>query len=138
MRFKWRALRAGEVDFELIWLAATVTAGVIAAVWLTMHLPLPRCTFRAVTGVPCLTCGATRSFDALLHADLWQAVRTNPLVVTAIATIALFDLYALGVLLMRSPRLRVTFALPSARRVVLVVVGTAAALNWLYLLRSGI
>jgi hypothetical protein len=42
-------------------------------------LPWPRCWIRQLTGVPCPTCGATRSLLALLRCDLPAALRFNPL-----------------------------------------------------------
>jgi hypothetical protein len=42
-------------------------------------LPWPHCWIRELTGVPCPTCGGTRSLLALLRCDLPTALRFNPL-----------------------------------------------------------
>jgi len=46
------------------------------------HMP-PACTLRAVTGVPCPTCGGTRATLALASGDAALAFRYNPLVTAA-------------------------------------------------------
>lgn len=47
------------------------------------------CIFRNVTGIPCPSCGSTRSVIALTQADFHGAVMTNPLgIVVAIIMLA--------------------------------------------------
>jgi len=41
------------------------------------------CLFKAVTGIPCPTCGGTRALAALSHLHFLQALKYNPLVVLA-------------------------------------------------------
>lgn len=136
MRVELRRLRPGELDHELIWLLVTVSAALLACAWLALHLPWPRCTFRALTGLPCVTCGATRSSLAFLHGNLATAWRFNPLVFVGLWAIAIFDLYALGVLSMRARRARVVSSNPRTRRWVLAAVVLAGLANWIYLLRQ--
>ena len=132
MRVYWRRLRPGELDHELLWLAVTVTSAALGAAWLAFGLPWPRCNFRALFGIPCFTCGATRAAVALLKGDVSAAWIWNPLAVLAMLAIALFDIYALGVLISRAPRLRVDIG--RWKWLLVIVVVAAAALNWLYLL----
>ena len=40
-------------------------------------LGLPPCTFRALFGIPCPSCGMTTSFSHFMHGNLWQAFRAN-------------------------------------------------------------
>ena len=136
MRLQWRRLRPGELDAELIWLCVTVASAAIGLMWLAWQLPLPRCTFRAITGLPCVTCGATRGAVALLHGDLLAAFWLNPLAFLAMAAVALFDLYASAVLLTRAPRLRISFPARGARPILVAISCGALVLNWLYLLRQ--
>ena len=132
MRIGWRRLRPGELDHELIWLVVSVTSAVAGAAWFALHLPWPRCNFRALFGIPCFTCGATRSATALLQGDVVAAWNWNPLATIAMLGIGIFDLYALAVLLGRAPRLRVNFG--RAKWPLIVAVFAAGGLNWLYLL----
>lgn len=70
--------------------AAAITLCLIigARIVEVLSLPLPRCTFRTLTGLPCLSCGTTRCLTALSHFDLPRAFHFNPLA-TCIA-LALF------------------------------------------------
>ena len=132
MRVYWRRLRPDELDHELIWLAVTVTGAAVGAAWLTMHLPWPRCNFRALFGIPCVTCGSTRSAVALLHGDVVGAWNWNPLATIAMLAILLFDVSALGVRVGRAPRLRIDVG--RAKWPLVATVVAAGAANWLYLL----
>ena len=135
MRVQFRRLRPGELDHELLWLLVSVAAAGSMALWLALHLPWPLCTFRSITGLPCFTCGSTRAGIAFLQGDLGMAWRFNPLMSLAMGGMALFDLYALGVLLTGAPRLRIALSRFSARGVV-ALLGAAALVNWIYLLRQ--
>ena len=134
MRLHWRRLHPRELDHELVWLCVTVAAAALGVVWLALGLPWPRCGFLAVTGLPCLTCGATRAAVAFLHGSVLEAWRFNPLVSVGLAGIAAFDLYALVVLVSGARRIRVTVTQPRGRRVILGVLGCVAAANWAYVL----
>jgi hypothetical protein len=131
MHFEVRRLRAGELDHELIWLAVTITSAVLLATWLALGLPLPRCTFRALFGVPCVTCGSTHAAIALFHGEFLAAWRFNPLATFFFFAIAIYDAYALIVLVRRTSRLRFGVA----RRYLVPLIIGAALLNWVFLLR---
>lgn len=47
------------------------------------------CIFLNVTGVPCPTCGATRTFAALAQLDLLSAFKFNPLLAAGAVLLAL-------------------------------------------------
>jgi hypothetical protein len=134
MRFVWRPLRAGELDHELLWLCVTIAGAALMWCWLALALPWPRCTFHALTGLPCVTCGATRAALSLLQADPAAAWRFNPLATIAICGIGVFDAYAAVVLATRARRLRVRLSSPAPRRALLATVATVALVNWGYLL----
>src|SRR3954447_9608833 len=108
MEFVWRPLAPREFDPELVWLCISLGGLAAAAVWMALGLTWPICIFHALTGHPCLTCGATRSAVAFFHGDLPSALTWNPLMFVAYVGIALFDVYAFVVVVLRRPRLRVT------------------------------
>ncbi len=136
MRWQWRHRRAGELDHELIWLSVTVIGAAFSALWLALRLPWPVCTFRELTGHPCATCGATRAGLAFLHGHPGAAWHFNPLMSVLFGAIALFDLYALTVLVSGAPRMRVSQPSRAARKWILGAAGVVVLLNWLYLLRT--
>src|SRR3954471_21160920 len=107
MRFVLRRVSPNGFNHELVWLVVSVAAAVGGAVWLRLGFPSLRCPFLAVTGYPCLTCGATRSAIAFLHGNIGAAWSWNPLAMAALVGVALFDAYAAVVLVTRAPRLRV-------------------------------
>jgi hypothetical protein len=131
---RWRALRPGELDHERLWLGVSLAAAVLCLGWLAFRLPLPQCAFRAWTGFPCLTCGTTRTVQALLEGNLAAAILLNPLAVLALAGIAVFNLYALTVLALRLPRLRVEHISARGALSLRIAAGGAVAINWAWLL----
>jgi hypothetical protein len=71
-------------------LGACTAIGVASALLPAGGLGLPTCLFRAVTALPCPSCGLTRAFCALSHGHVADAVRLNaasPLVYAACAAI---------------------------------------------------
>ena len=84
---KWRAI--GPVDRQLAALWSFVAAAVVVSVPLVgLWSPrLPACAFRALTGVACPSCGATRAIEALSRGDLATAVSLNPLVMAGLVAL---------------------------------------------------
>src|SRR5205809_2581231 len=134
MRFSARRLAPGEVDHELICLSASLVSLALAAAWLTMGLPWPRCAFHDLTRLPCLTCGMTRCGIQFFHGHFLVAFKWNPLIFTALCGIIAFDVYALATLVARAPRLRIYLLNDRSKRFLRVSVISALALNWTYLL----
>lgn len=134
MRLLSRRRSGNEPDHELIWLAVSVTSIMGGAAWLAMALPWPRCPFLALTGLPCVTCGATRSTIAFLHGDFLSALRWNPLAFVAFCALIAFDLYAATVLVGRTPRLRIVDWTVTEKNAARIAVISLLALNWIYLL----
>lgn len=137
MNATFRHLDPRENDPELLLLGASAGTLVCGGAWLGSGLPLPPCAFHALTGYPCPTCGATRCVLALLHGHVGEALGWNPLVFTALAGLAVLNLYAAGVLLGRLPRVRLSFSGMEGRllRVAFVIL---LAVNWAYEIHHGV
>ncbi len=131
-----RALAPQEIDHELVWLVVSLAGFAGAVFWFAARLPTPQCVFHALTGFPCLTCGATRSAYQFLHGHWMASFLFNPLAFLTFCGLIIYDLYALSVLLTGAPRLRFSqFSRSDAGRLrMLILVGLAA--NWIYLLLS--
>lgn len=72
--------------YGTIWLIAI--AG-IAWLLLVPEFPVHTCIFKQATGLPCPSCGSTRSVQALLHGHWLQIFRYNPLgIITFIMVMA--------------------------------------------------
>jgi len=107
---------------------------VVAAVWFALGLPWPHCIFLAVTGHPCLTCGATRAAIAFFHLDFWSAWKWNPLVFAALCGLSIFDAYAFAVSVIRAPRLRIVQFTPSEKSFLRLIAVILLLSTWIYLL----
>lgn len=73
--------------------ALLVCGGIVALVIVARFesswpLHPPPCSFRTMTGIPCMACGGTRSFIALAHGDWLAALRFNPLVFVSVVACA--------------------------------------------------
>ncbi|HLJ12412.1 MAG TPA: DUF2752 domain-containing protein [Planctomycetaceae bacterium] len=98
-------------------------------------LGLPPCTFRALFGIPCPSCGMTTSFSHFIHGNLRQALRAN----------------AAGVLLAIVCALQIPWCLWSASRGrlagvrapsrslmwLLIAIGSVCLVNWFFQLAYG-
>jgi hypothetical protein len=114
-------------------------AGLVAAPVISLlnldRLPITLCSFKAMTGLPCPTCGATRSWALLARLDPLGAFLMNPIVVLLTLGVAALGLWEL-LLLRRSEALELWLA-PAARRPLLLVAVVALLANWVFLLRAG-
>jgi len=126
-----RRLRPEESDLEILTLGTSAGSLACAGVWMAGGLPMPPCAFRAITGCPCPTCGATRCVIALVHGHIGQALGWNPMVFTGLALLALFNVYAAAVLVGRLPRLRISLN-GWEGRVIRVASVLLVAANWTY------
>ena len=132
MRF---VARPGATPLGAIFLACGVVIAAAVGLLHLDHLPVTFCAFKAVTGLPCMTCGTTRAFARLYSLDLPGAVTMNPLsaaVALALVPWGLVDLVLL-------PRGR-ALVLEISRGLAPFVRVTAVALvfaNWAYLIVAG-
>lgn len=99
------------------------------------RLPFTVCLFKALTGLPCPTCGSTRAVGRLVHLDLAGAIVMNPLATIGALVLLIWAVVDFA-LLARGRALDVEVGRPLSRLVRLLAV-TAVAANWLYLLASG-
>ena len=100
-----------------------------------MLLPLVgSCPLHAATGIPCLSCGATRAAEAFLEGRVVEAAFYNPLL-----ALAVFGFVAGGFLfpvwILAGGRLPVPGR--GHGRAARVAAVTALAGNWIYLLARG-
>jgi hypothetical protein len=134
MQYCRRPLGPQEIDHELLWLLISLSTFLGLSLWLSAGLATPRCAFRALTGFPCLTCGVTRSAWQFLHGHFLTSLRFNPLAFLGYCVITIFDLYAMVVLITRTPRLRLTNFTRIEKCAGRILVVALLCGNWLYLL----
>ena len=134
MQLSRRLLAPDETDHELIWFSVSLISLGAAVIWFALGLPWPRCAFHDLTGLPCVTCGMTRSAIQFFHGNFLAALRWNPLVFVMLCALSIFNAYAFVVLIMRAPRLRIAFCTTAERKYARIIAIGAVALNWIYLL----
>ncbi len=122
----------GQIEFGIIYGGIALLVLLIGR-FLPMLALAPACVFRTLTGLPCPTCGSTRSLVHLSHGDVVSAFAMNPLITVALLAAVVYLLYSLTTLAFNLPR--VGFALTEKEKdrvrasAVLLLL-----LNWVYLL----
>jgi hypothetical protein len=112
-----------------------VLGGVAVSLFGLDRLPWPLCYFKAISGLPCPTCGSTRALGRLAALDLPGALALNPLATLAAALVALWALADLA-LMARQRALAVELG-PRLAGAVRAAVVLGVLLNWAYLIASG-
>ena len=74
MRLRVRRLAPGEIDHELIWLSVSLASLGLAAAWLAIGLPWPRCMFHEITGFPCVNVRHDAMRDSILSRSLSRCI----------------------------------------------------------------
>lgn len=96
------------------------------------------CVFKAGTGVPCPSCGSTRALEALAAGDVMAALAVNPLAVLALAGGMTYLLYAWLAIAGVVRPLRPGWLTPPMPMWLRWGAPLALALNWIYLIVSGV
>jgi hypothetical protein len=99
------------------------------------RLPVTLCYFKALSGLPCLSCGSTRAAALLWALDPRGAFLMNPLATLAAAGLVVWGAADLA-LMTRGRALRVSLA-PPIRPAARWLAGMALAANWIYLIAVG-
>ncbi len=120
-----------ERQLAFLWGVVTASVVVLRPFWLAAAPLLPACPFRAITGIPCPTCGSTHAAVALMHGRLGAALAANPLAVLAGVAFLAGGLAAPLWAALGWPVLDVPAPLPRWLRAALVVVIVA---NWAWLI----
>jgi len=91
------------------------------------------CRFREWTGIPCPTCGGSRSIYALFHGRLGESFAQNPMVLIGALTLAGWFLLSLAAEVI--PRREMEVELTRWEKILLRVLAVAFPLaTWAYLL----
>ena len=131
MRIYTKKRRPGQIEFGIIY-GVIVLLMLAAGRFLPVTAFLPACVFKGLTGIPCLTCGSTRSLEHLSQGHLMESLSMNPLISLTVIVVLLSCVYSLITLLFGIPRAGFIF---SEGEKGLVRAGAFVLLlaNWLYL-----
>lgn len=132
MRLFLKKRAPDRIEFGIIY-------GVIALVmlgvgWLPPILSFaPDCVFKGLTGIPCLTCGSTRSVMHLSHGNMLSAFAMNPLTTLCLMSAVLYFIYSLMSVAFHLPR--ISFLLTdNERNVMRAGVVMLLLVQWAYLI----
>ncbi len=129
-------VRAGPPSVHALGLAAASLALLSVAAFLPLDAPplsLFVCPFRAATGLPCLTCGASHAFAHLVRGRGMAALGANPLGALLALVCAVHLLWTLARIAGLPWAPRTTTATRPLRIAALALL----AANWGYLLAAG-
>jgi hypothetical protein len=126
---------AGRLPLGAVFGTIAVAVATVVGLFGLDRLPFSVCLFKAMTGLPCPTCGSTRVLGRLVHLDLAGALAMNPLATAALVALAVWAVADFG-LLARGRALDVEVGRPLGRIVRLAAAGAVLA-NWVYLLAAG-
>jgi hypothetical protein len=129
------AARPGATPLGAIFLACGIAMAAGVGLLHLDRLPVAFCAFKALTGLPCLTCGTTRAFARLFTLDLPGAVAMNPLAAAVALALVPWGLADL-VLLARGRALALEVS-PGVAPFLRVAAVTVVAANWAYLIALG-
>jgi hypothetical protein len=130
---RWRPLLREDRQIAALWGVLAVSSLLLRPLWLALAPALPPCPFRALTGIPCLSCGTTRAALAVLHGDIVNALAINPLATLAGAGFIVGGLAAPMWTSLSLPLPRIAAPPPRALRIALVA---ALLLDWAWVIAS--
>lgn len=134
MRFLFKKRTAGQIEFGLLY-GGIVLLALCAAFFLPILTLVPSCVFQGLTGLPCPTCGATRSIVHLAHGDIAASFGMNPLIALGGVGAVLFFVYTLVALLFDLPKIQVQ-ATEREKNGMRIGALLLIFLNWSYLVVS--
>jgi hypothetical protein len=94
---------------------------------------LPSCAFQGLFGIPCPTCGATRSIMYLAHGNIIAALAMNPVIAVSIVSAILYLLYSLITIAAGVPRVQISLTDPE-KNVLRIGAVLIVLINWTYLI----
>ena len=127
--------------FSPAWAAGLVSGPALAvAAFLCRLWPpalRPTCLFHAVTGLPCLTCGAFRCAELLARGALRDAWLMQPLLATLAIAAAAVSVYSWLALVLPLPPPRVPRWSRKSWLAAAVLAALLVLVNWAYLIAVG-
>jgi hypothetical protein len=132
MQLRLKKRSPDQIEFGIIY--GGIALVILGAGWLQSILSFaPDCVFKGLTGIPCPTCGATRSVVHLSHGDILSAFTMNPLTTLCLMTAVLCFIYGLMSAAFHLPRIGFFFT-DKERIAMRAGVVTLLLVQWAYLI----
>jgi hypothetical protein len=121
-----------QIEFGIIY--GGIALVILGAGWLQSILSFaPDCVFKGLTGIPCITCGSTRSVVHLSHGEILSAFTMNPLTTLCLMSAVLYFIYGLTSAAFHLPR--ISFLLTDKERTIMRAgVVMLLLVQWAYLI----
>lgn len=132
MRILLKKRSSDGIEYGLIYGVITIIA-LIAARFLPIGSMLFPCPFFAITGIPCPTCGTTRSILHLSSGHILSALGMNPLMTLLVFFLLLWFIFSIISIAMSLPRPWIVLS-PTEGTVVRILIVLLLLLNWAYLI----
>jgi hypothetical protein len=132
MRIQMEKREPGRIEFGIIYGSIAILC-VLAAKYLPIAHLAPSCVFRGISGIPCPTCGATRSLLSLTKGNFAGALTMNPLVAILVPPAVVLCAYSIITLLFGMRRMTFIFSEREKDGIRIAAV-MIVLLNWGYLL----
>jgi len=104
MQIVFRKRTTGDIEYGIIFGGMSLVTLIIARIMPVLSLA-PSCFFKTITGIPCPTCGATRSVVYLASGEISAAIIMNPLVALCVLAAVLIFFLSLVTLAFDLPRI---------------------------------
>lgn len=132
MRVALKKRTSGQIEFGILYGGMGLLI-LGAARFLPVLSILPRCAFKGFTGIPCPTCGSTRSLALLAKGEVLDSLAMNPMVSLCFAAAGLYFFYCVTTLTFGISRIDVRLS-DKEKNVVRIGFIVLVFLNWIYLL----
>ncbi len=134
MRIAFKKRAKGQIEFGIIYGSIALLL-IGAARLLPVFSIVPSCIFKGISGIPCPTCGSTRSVVYLSQGDFAAAFAMNPLTSLGLVVVVSYFFYSFIALLLDLPR--ASFILTGhEKNVVRAMVIMLFLAQWAYLIAT--
>ncbi len=132
MRLFLKKRAADQIEFGLVYGGIALVLLGVARMPPILSLA-PGCAFKGLTGIPCLTCGSTRSVAHLSHGEFLAAFVMNPLMTLCLISAVLCFFYSLVSAAFALPRISIILN-DNERNVIRAGVIVLLLVQWVYLI----
>ena len=132
MRLYLKKRTSNQIEFGIIY--GGIALLMLGAGWLLPILSFaPDCVFKGLTGIPCPTCGSSRSVMHLAHGDILSALAMNPLTTLCLIAAILYFIASLTSVAFDLPRINIILAVKE-KNVMRAGVVMILLAQWAYLI----
>lgn len=134
MRVVFKKRSTGQIEFGIIYGSMALLLLGAARVLPILSIA-PSCVFKGITGIPCPTCGTTRSMLYLSQGDFATALAMNPLASLGLGAAVPYFFYCAITLIFNLPRM--SFILTGReKRAVRATTVMLLLIQWAYLIAT--